>query len=448
MSDRTIPGRHSLFWRLSVLLALFCIAMIGASHYLGAHITRQTSFLSAEARQTLERYAAEAAHARQQGDQALNQWRDDFLRREPGWAVLVDHHLQPLAPHTLDLEEIERLRRARDYERPLSRRAEALPIVSVPFGPERDLLVLRLPDRFHPWQHQTLYTALGVYLLPVVLSLLFGVLLYRMLISPLKRLSHNAGALSAHPLETWVPAELVNRQDELGTFGRSLDYLTQRLRDSVTQQRRLLRDLSHELRTPLSRLRVACESPLDDDELRARLDREVSGMQRLVDAVLELAWLDSEQPQFPCEPVNIASLWDLLCEDACFESGWPRDRLQADVPDDCQVLGHLNTLAHALENILRNAIRHSPPDGTVRLSAQRDGEYWQLCITDEGPGVPEGSLESIFQPFTRLNASRPGGDGYGLGLAIAQRLIHLQGGSLHARNGRKGLQQTVRLRAV
>lgn len=448
MPAHPIPGRHSLFWRLSVLLAAFCIAMIGASHYLGAHINRQTSFLSPEARQTLERYAAEAAEAQGHGEPALQQWRDGLLQREPGWAVLVDHHLQPLAPRELSAEDIDRLRRARDYERPISRRAAALPIVSVPFGEQRDLLVLRLPDRFHPWQHQALLTALGVYLLPVLLSLLFGALLYRLLISPLEHLSHKARALAAQPLETLVPAELVRRQDELGTLGRSLEHLTGRLRDSVTQQRQLLRDLSHELRTPLSRLRVAWESPLGSDELRARVEREVSGMQRLVDAVLELAWLDSEQPQFPCEPVDVAALWDLLCDDACFESGWPRARLQAQIPDGCRVLGHLNTLAHALENILRNAIRHSPPEGRVRLTTQRDGSHWQLCIADEGPGVPEKDMETIFQPFARLNASRPGGNGYGLGLAIARRLIQLQGGTLHARNGQAGLCQVVRLQSV
>src|SRR5690606_23872716 len=146
---------------------------------------------------------------------------------------------------------------------------------------------------------------------------------------------------------------------------RSLDYLTTRLRDLVSHQRQLLRDLSHELHTPLSRMQVACESARGEEELRARVEREAGNMQQLVNAVLELAWLDSEQPHFECEPMDLAALWGLLCEDACFESGWPRERLQAELPDNCLVMAHLNTLAHALENILRNAIRHSPADGVV-----------------------------------------------------------------------------------
>src|SRR5690606_41985340 len=93
-------------------------------------------------------------------------------------------------------------------------------------------------------------------------------------------------------------------------------YLTQRLNDSIRQQQQLLRDLSHELRTPLSRLRVACESELPPVLLRERVEREIAGMQRLVDDTLELAWLDNEQPLLECTPVEIEPLWNLLCEDA------------------------------------------------------------------------------------------------------------------------------------
>src|SRR5690606_26376308 len=146
--------------------------------------------------------------------------------------------------------------------------------------------------------------------------------LYTLLISPLDRLRRQANALRGNHLDTLIPPLIIRRRDELGELGRSLGYLTQRLRDAITQQQQLLRDLSHELRTPLSRLRVACESDLRDAELRERVEREVVSMQQLVDNTLELAWLDSEQPRFACEPVDVVALWDVLCEDACFESGW------------------------------------------------------------------------------------------------------------------------------
>src|SRR5690606_387171 len=213
---------------------------------------------------------------------------------------------------------------------------------------------------------------------------LFGWLLYRLFISPLDRLRRQANALRGNRLGSLLPLSLTHRNDELGELGRSLEYLTQRLNDSIRQQQQLLRDLSHELRTPLSRLRVACESEVPREVLCERVEREGSSMQRLVDGTLNLAWLDSEQPQPERTPVDIESLWSLICEDACFESGWPRERLASDIPPDCQVLGNLNALAQALENVLRNAIRHSPADGTVKLTAHREGAQWQLSVDDQG----------------------------------------------------------------
>jgi two-component system sensor histidine kinase PfeS len=193
---------------------------------------------------------------------------------------------------------------------------------------------------------------------------------------------------------------------------------------------------------------VAGENETDIEALRQRLDRELQTMERLVADTLELVWLDTERPRLPLEPVEVGRLWEVLREDACFESGWSEERLPCDLEDDCLVRGHLNGLAQALENILRNAIRHSPEDGVVRLSGCRDGQYWHLWIDDQGPGVDDQALESIFQPFTRLNAARPGGDGFGLGLSIARSMVRLQGGELWAENLSPGLRMNIRLHAV
>lgn len=83
-------------------------------------------------------------------------------------------------------------------------------------------------------------------------------------------------------------------------------------------------------------------------------------MERLIGNTLELVWLDTERPSMPVEAVEMEPLWDLLREDACFESGWSSERLPCELPAGVWVLGNLNGLAQALENILRNAIRHSP----------------------------------------------------------------------------------------
>ncbi|MCJ0974005.1 sensor histidine kinase [Pseudomonas sp. PS1] len=443
-----MPNRHSLFWRLVVLVAGFCLAMIWASGYVSRQIDRSTSYLSPEALEVLAGYAEQAEAALEQGPEALARWRETVEARESSWLVIVDAKLQPLGGQQLSDEARQQLMFVRHYAWPMSRRFQGLPLISIPMQEARAQLIMRLPERFRPWRNHALLTAGAVYLAPVLLSVLFCGILYRLLVSPLEALRRQANAVRGNRLDSLLPATIAHRSDELGELGRSLEYLTRRLRDTIAQQQQLLRDLSHELRTPLSRLRVACETPLSAEEMRQRTDREVVGMQQLVDSTLEFAWLDSEQPRFECEPVEVAALWDVLCENACFEAGWPRERIRALVPEDCRVLGNLNALAQAMENILRNAIRYSPAQGQVCLTAHREARHWRLSIGDEGPGVPSDQLGVIFHPFARLSAARPGGDGFGLGLAIARSMVLMQGGEIWAENGAPGLRMNIRLRNV
>ncbi len=98
-----------------------------------------------------------------------------------------------------------------------------------------------------------------------------------------------------------------------------------------------------------------------------------------------------------------------------------------------------------MENILRNAIRHSPPGGVIRLAGSRQGGQWLLWLEDEGGGVDEAQLEHIFAPFTRLDDSRPGNGGVGLGLSIARNALQRQSGQLWAQNNAKGLRAYMQL---
>ena len=109
--------------------------------------------------------------------------------------------------------------------------------------------------------------------------------------------------------------------------------------------------------------------------------------------------------------------------------------------------GNLNALAQALENILRNAIRHSPAQGLVTLDGCREGDDWHIWLQDQGGGIDEQDLERIFAPFTRLEGSRPGDGGFGLGLSIARNAIQRQGGALWAQNTAQGLCVHLRLPA-
>lgn len=445
-STLRLPGRHSLLWKLCGLLIVFCLLLIWLSRFSGAHLERQSYHLSQEARQVLRSYAAEAQVAWQEGGQAgVDRWIASIGTREGSWALVIGPQLESLGSQSLNPAQQRYVTFMREVDWPMSKRARELPAIGVAFPSAPGKLVIQLPARYMPSSVPLLTQLLVHGLLPGLLALLVGVLLYRVLIGPLAHLRGQANALRADRLATRVSPAVSQRPDELGDLGRAFDHMAERLEKSVVLQQRLLADLSHELRTPLTRLHMAAENEPDNSVLRDRLLREVQGMRQLVDDTLELVWLDNERPRLPAEPVDVDALWEVVRENVCFESGWSAERMPSTLETDCRIRGHLNGLAQVMENIVRNAIRHSPANGQVSLGGRRHVDHWHLWIDDQGPGVAEHALESIFQPFTRLDAARPGGDGFGLGLSIARCRVQLQGGELWAENLDPGLRLNLRL---
>lgn len=445
-----LPGRHSLFWKLAVLLVGFCLLMIWLSWSWGRYVEDQNAYLSEAAHQTLGGYAADAERAWQAGGaRGIDDWLREIRRHEPGWVGVIGPDLQSLSTMPLSEEQFQRLTFLRGLDWPMSRRQKTVPWLKIAFPQDASAgsLVIELPQRFKPGQYLVAWRMLTNVVIPALFTLLLCVGLYRLLIRPLNQLREQANAWRADRLSSRLSPQLIKRQDELGELNRAFDHMAERLHSTVLIQQQLLRDMSHELRTPLSRLRVACDSEQGVIELRERLSREVDGMQRLVDDTLQLAWLDTERQTLPAEDIQIVALWEMLVENACFESGWSPAQLRCDVESSCWVRGHLNTLAQALENILRNAIRHSPAQGIVCLSGRRQGDHWLLWLEDQGGGVDEKDLEHIFAPFIRLDGARPGNGGFGLGLSIARNSLRLQGGDMWAENREKGLRMNMRLRA-
>ncbi|PQZ91389.1 MULTISPECIES: sensor histidine kinase [Pseudomonas] len=447
---KPLPGIHSLFWKLACLLIAFCLLMIWLSLTWGRYMEQQVAYLSDEAKTTLSGYAVGAEQAWNRGGHAgVDAWIEALGKRERTWIGVIGTDLQSLSSYPLLDRENQRLTFLRGLEWPVGRHAKVLPWVKIPFpvNPELGSLVIELPQRFMPGRYKVFWRVVTYGVIPGLFTLLLCVGLYRLLIMPLNQLRAQANAWRADQLNTRLSQAATSRQDELGELGRAFDHMSERLQGTVVLQQQLLRDMSHELRTPLSRLRVACDSEQDLAPLRERLGREIDAMQRLVEDSLQLAWLDAERAPLPNEDIQIQALWDMLRENACFESDWPASRLPCLLGADCWVRGNLNALAQALENILRNAIRHSPADGVVRLDGRRDGDYWHLWLEDQGGGIDEQDLERIFAPFTRLDGSRPGDGGFGLGLSIARNAVQRQDGSLWAENTGVGLRVHLRLLA-
>ncbi|MDI2140717.1 MULTISPECIES: sensor histidine kinase [unclassified Pseudomonas] len=446
MKVSDLPGRHSLFWKLACLLVAFCLLMIWLSWSWGRYMEERNQFLSDEARGTLTRYATEAEEAwRRDRRDGVDRWLQSMELREAGWVGVIDGNLQSLSSDPLNEKEIQHLTFLRGLDWPIHKKGRPWLRVPFPTEPAAGSLVIELPERFLPGKYRVFWRVITNGVIPGLFTLLLCVGLYRLLVVPLNNLREQANAWRADQLNVRLSSGITQRPDELGELARAFDSMSERLQSTIALQQQLLRDLSHELRTPLSRLRVASESEQGLLPLRERIGREVDGMQRLVEDTLQLAWLETERAPLPDEAIQIQALWEMLTENACYESCCPEGKLQCAVDASCWVRGNLNTLAQALENILRNAIRHSPPGGIVRLDGRRDGDYWHLWLEDEGGGVAEANLERIFSPFTRLDGSRPGDGGFGLGLSIARNAVQRQGGTLWAENGQSGLRLNLRL---
>lgn len=441
--------RHSLLWRLSTLLVSTAVATMVFGVWLMEYLSHDAQRLGDEAKQVLGDYAQTAEQAwREGGEQGVAQWLVMMREKEAGDIMVVDHQDQSLSGQPLNDSERAGLRFQRRLNGLMSfRYGKRLPYIGIPFSdsPDSARLIIQLPARYRPgthWPYLENFLLVGI---PALSALLLGGVLFWRVRAPLRNLQHEVQSFSKDP-DARVGAPLITRQDEFGELARSFNRMADQVSGLLVTRKQLLHDMSHELRTPLSRLAVALESPMTESALRARVAVELGRMRDLVDDTLVLGWQDTQVDRCRLEGVSVAALWDLVVENAGFESGWSRDRFPCRLPPEATTLGHLNVLALAVENLVRNAIRHSPHGGIITLDGRLDGDDWLLTITDEGPGVPKASLETIFDPFVRLDAARKE-SGFGLGLSIARRAVRRLGGEMWAENAHPGLVIHLRLPA-
>ena len=228
--------------------------------------------------------------------------------------------------------------------------------------------------------------------------------------------------------------------DELSDLGRDFDRMSARLAALMDGQRRLLHDVSHELRSPLARLQAAVGLAHQQPEKIAssldRIERESMRMDKLVGELLTLSRLEACTGLARREQLDLTELADEIAADARFEAGPDAPRISVEAPGTVIVQGDPDLLWSAVENVVRNAIRHGGSGASVRIVLHLDTQWAHLDVLDRGPGIPAADLGSIFQPFFRSNPNNV--DGHGLGLAIAQHVMAAHGGSISASNREDG----------
>ena len=280
-----------------------------------------------------------------------------------------------------------------------------------------------------------------------VLALVVGALsfwLARYLSAPVGSLRRATQRLSGGDLSARVGGPVDRRSDEIGGLARDFDEMAERLEILLGSQRRLLGDVSHELRSPLARLRVALELARDRAGEAAgdpldRIDREAARLDELIDRLLLLERLEVGEPETEVVDFDLAALLSEVVDDASFEAAAAGREVRLDRWPPCPMRGHPDLIRSAFDNVIRNAIRHTPEGSEVEVEAHAEGGAATVSIRDHGPGVPEEHLEALFEPFTRVaDARERTTGGAGLGLAITRRAVEIHGGTVSARNNPGG----------
>ena len=281
----------------------------------------------------------------------------------------------------------------------------------------------------------------------VLVSLLFALLLAWYFSRPIRALRNAFEAAAAGDLAPRF-AGTASGGDELKDLGRDFDRMSGRLRALMDGQRRLLHDVSHELRSPLARLQAAIGLAHQQPERIAtsleRIERESVRMDKLVGELLTLSRLEAD-PNLPKdELVDLQELVDGIASDVRFEVGDDGPAIEVGIEgriDDQRqvaVRGAPDLLWRAVENVVRNAVKHGGAGGAVEFNLRADAKWANIDVLDRGPGIAPADLPTIFQPFFRSNPSKNNVDGHGLGLAIAERVIHAHGGTIRAMNREGG----------
>jgi signal transduction histidine kinase len=242
----------------------------------------------------------------------------------------------------------------------------------------------------------------------------------------------------------------MRRHDELGDLARAFDRMADRIETLLTAERRLLQDVSHELRSPLTRLRFALELARTSPDPRAALDRvekEVARLSMLVGELLQVTRAEGDPAARNTAAIDLRPFVEALAEDCRIESEARGCTIRVAGPEHLNWEGDRELLHRAVENVLRNAVRHAPADSNIEIDLADERDHVSVRIRDYGPGVPDADLTHIFRPFFRVeeDRSRNGAGGVGLGLAIAERAVRIHHGEIRAANMNPGLMIELRL---
>ncbi|HBF64175.1 MAG TPA: hypothetical protein DDW59_12110 [Gammaproteobacteria bacterium] len=327
------------------------------------------------------------------------------------------------------------------------------PILSLPIRSDRGKfysMVFHFDSPTHPiW---ILFKKFGLYWVSVAALIISGLIswwLAAKIARPIQSLALASGLQGEGDFSTAIDERIRQRPDEIGALAQQLHTSGIKIQNLLKKQKDFLRDVSHEVRTPLARLQVAAETlELDARDERAlnQIKHQVLVIDQLVQNLLHLSHFDRPSQSHNIESIPLRNLVYRCVENAQMVASLKNISLIIQDIDwqGLSVTGVQFLLDRALDNLMDNAIRHSPEHGEITVSCVIGKEHCYLGICDQGDGVAEDSLEEIFEPFVRLDSSRNRQTGgFGLGLSLVKRIAESHNGSVIASNHAGGF--TIKL---
>lgn len=239
--------------------------------------------------------------------------------------------------------------------------------------------------------------------------------------------------------ETEVPRALRSIGGELANVRSRLARQDEELRQQERRRQELIAFLAHDLKTPLTSvlgyLELLRDEPGLSEEQRAKytgiaLDK-AKRLEELVGEFFDINTMDLALDK--TAPVQVSFLLEQLADEFYPLFASKDLNCTLDIEPHLVVEGDGDRLARVFDNVLRNAVSYSAPGGPVGLTAEGEGEWAVVTVTNEGLEIPEGELSNIFEKFYRLDAARSTRTGgAGLGLAIAREIVELHGGTIRA----------------
>ena len=270
----------------------------------------------------------------------------------------------------------------------------------------------------------------------VIIAAIIGWLMARRALTGVEEVSQTAMEISKGALDKRVPFKA--RGEEIERLATTFNHMLDRINLLIRGMREMSDNIAHDLRSPLARIRGVAEMALttstteeEHKAMAASMLEECDRLLGMINAMLDIAEAESGAGEIKLEEVDLVSVVQRACElfQAIAEDNGVT--ITAELPESCLVYGETRKLQRMVANLLDNALKFTPPEGTVKVSLKADNGQVAIVVSDTGVGISEADLPHVFKRFYRCDNSRAQ-HGTGLGLSLVKAIAGSLGGKVNA----------------